>query len=146
MGLSRAERRALAELERRLIREEPELDAILSGAPHDEDAILPGSPHDEDVMLSGSPHDEDVMLSGSPHDEDVMLSGSPHDEDFVPSGETEPLPVTAGGRSLLHVWCMLVMLTCAVLMIGIVLLIAGERSCTGLRSTSCQSPAGTQAG
>ncbi|AQZ61940.1 unnamed protein product [[Actinomadura] parvosata subsp. kistnae] len=124
MGLSRAERRALAELERRLIQEEPELDA----------------------MLSGSPHDEDAMLSGPPYDEDTMLSGPPHDEDFVPSGETEPLPVTAGGRSLLHVWCMLVMLTCAVLMIGIVLLIAGERSCTGLRSTSCQSPAGTQAG
>ncbi|MGR6918407.1 hypothetical protein ACU635_29530 [[Actinomadura] parvosata] len=113
MGLSRAERRALAELERRLIQEDPELDA---------------------------------MLSGSPHDEDAMLSAPPHDADFRPSGGTEPLPATAGGRSLLQVWCMLVMLTCAVLMIGIVLLIAGERSCTGLRSTSCQSPAGTQAG
>ncbi|MFB4269685.1 DUF3040 domain-containing protein [Nonomuraea sp. GTA35] len=95
MGLSREERRALAELESRLVREEPELDAMLSGA------LDPG---------------------------------------------TEPLPATAGSRSLLHVWCMLVMLTCAVLMIGIVLLIAGERSCTGLQSSTCQRPAGTHEG
>ncbi|MBB6549692.1 DUF3040 domain-containing protein [Nonomuraea rubra] len=95
MGLSREERRALRELERRLVREEPELDAMLSGAL---------------------------------------------------DSETEPLPTLTGNRSLLQVWCMLVMLTCAVLMIGIVLLISGERSCTGLQSSSCQRPASTQEG
>ncbi|MEV0612752.1 DUF3040 domain-containing protein [Nonomuraea sp. NPDC050404] len=101
MELSRQERLALEELERRLAQEDPALDAMLSGPP-----APPRSP----------------------------------------GSGTEPLPLPAGARSLFHVWFMLVMLTCAVLMMGIVLLTRGETSCPGGQSTSCQSPVSTREG
>lgn len=90
MSLSPEERRALEELERRLIVEAPELDALLA-APADHEA--------------------------------------------------------PGGRSVLQVWCMLVLLTCAVFMMGVVVLLtSGGTGCSGLQVSSCEQPAGTREG
>ncbi|WP_043632525.1 hypothetical protein [Nonomuraea candida] len=86
----------------------------------------------------------DALLSGALGPDPDPLPGPLPGR--LPRPVPEPLPVPADSRSLLHVWCMLVMLTCAVLMLGIVLLAAGDRNCTGLQSTSCQRPAGTQEG
>jgi hypothetical protein len=93
MGLSREERRALDEMAKRLARDDPDLDAVLSGS-----AIRAPRPGASSSTTS----------------------------------------------SLLQVWFMLVLITCAIFMIGMVMLLtAGERSCTGLRSKSCTEPSAT---
>jgi len=89
MGLSREERRALEELEKRLALDEPELDALLSG------------------------------------------NAGPHRR----------------RGSAMQVWLMLMLLTCAILMMGIVLLITtGERECPGVPFGSCERATARQEG
>ncbi|MEV4570660.1 DUF3040 domain-containing protein [Nonomuraea sp. NPDC049419] len=89
MGLSREERRALEDLEKRLALDEPELDALLSGS-----------------------------------------VGS-----------------SLRRRSAVHVWLMLMLLTCAIFMMGIVLLLTtGERECPGVPFSSCEGAGARQEG
>ncbi|SDL40792.1 Protein of unknown function [Nonomuraea maritima] len=46
--------------------------------------------------------------------------------------------------SSLQVWCMLALLTCAVMMMGLILLVTqGERSCSGIQVSVCAERAGT---
>ncbi|MEV5890205.1 DUF3040 domain-containing protein [Nonomuraea fuscirosea] len=88
MGLSGEESRALEEMDARLSREDPELDALLSGA-------------------------------------SSARGRGPRGRD-----------------GLLQVWLMLMLLTCAVFMMGIVLMLSsGEYACADAQSRSCENPA-----
>lgn len=87
MGLSGEESRALEEMDARLSREDPELDALLSGS----------------SARGRGPHGRDGAL---------------------------------------QVWLMLMLLTCAVFMMGIVLMLSsGEYVCADAQSRSCENPA-----
>ncbi len=87
MGLSGEESRALEEMDARLSREDPELDALLSG-----------------------------------------------------SSARRRRP--RGRDGALQVWLMLMLLTCAVFMMGVVLMLtSGEYVCADAQSRSCEKPA-----
>ncbi|PZG07022.1 DUF3040 domain-containing protein [Nonomuraea aridisoli] len=50
------------------------------------------------------------------------------------------------GRSPLHLWCMLMLLTCAIFTLGVALLLAtGERGCSEERLDACETVADTRA-
>lgn len=50
----------------------------------------------------------------------------------------------AAASSSLQVWCMLALLTCAVMMMGLILLVTqGERSCSGVQVSLCAEHVGT---